>query len=70
LPIPFKSVCDLEGLSVRALNGLLNGDVLTIDILICKTDAELLMVPNFGKKSLNEVKSALATHGLSLFPCK
>ena len=38
----------------------------TIGDLISKTEAELSAIPNFGKKSIEEVKENLAAHGLAL----
>ena len=38
----------------------------TIGDLISKTEAELSAIPNFGKKSIEEVKENLAAHGLGL----
>src|SRR5438552_1084317 len=34
--------------------------------LVSKTENELAAIPNFGKKSIEEVKETLATHGLTL----
>jgi DNA-directed RNA polymerase subunit alpha len=34
--------------------------------LVQKTEVELLRTPNLGKKSLNEIKAVLGSHGLSL----
>ena len=61
----FRSVDELE-LSVRSNNCLKNADIRTIGELVQKTDAEMLKTRNFGKKSLNEIKSILAEMGLSL----
>jgi DNA-directed RNA polymerase subunit alpha len=38
----------------------------TIGDLVTKTEAELAAIPNFGKKSIEEVKETLAQHGLGL----
>ena len=34
--------------------------------LVQKTEPEMLRTPNFGRKSLNEIKEVLASMGLSL----
>lgn len=60
-----KSIDELE-LSVRSSNCLNNANIRTIGELVQKTEAELLKTRNFGKKSLNEIKSILAEMGLSL----
>jgi DNA-directed RNA polymerase subunit alpha len=61
----FRSVDELE-LSVRSYNCLKNANIRTIGELVQKTDAEMLKTRNFGKKSLNEIKSILTEMGLSL----
>lgn len=53
-------------LGVRSYNCLKRVGVETIGDLISKTEAELSAIPNFGKKSIEEVKENLATHGLGL----
>jgi DNA-directed RNA polymerase subunit alpha len=60
-----KSIDELE-LSVRSSNCLNSANIRTIGELVQKTEAELLKTRNFGKKSLNEIKSILAEMGLSL----
>jgi len=60
-----KSVDELE-LSVRAANCLKNANIATIGELVQKTEQELLKSKNFGVKSLEEIKEALASMGLSL----
>ncbi len=61
----FRSVDELE-LSVRAYNCLKSANIRTIADLVQKTEAELLKTKNFGKKSLNEIKTILAEMGFSL----
>src|SRR6266581_9133542 len=61
----FRSVDELE-LSVRASNCLKSANIRTIADLVPKTEAELLKTKNFGKKSLNEIKTILGEMGLSL----
>jgi len=53
-------------LGVRSYNCLKRVGVETIGDLVSKTEDELSAIPNFGKKSIEEVKENLATHGLSL----
>jgi DNA-directed RNA polymerase subunit alpha len=60
-----KKVDELE-LSVRSANCLKNDNITYIGDLIQKTEAEMLRTPNFGRKSLNEIKEVLATMGLHL----
>ncbi|MDH4317263.1 MAG: DNA-directed RNA polymerase subunit alpha [Desulfobulbaceae bacterium] len=64
-PFLDKNVEDLE-LSVRSANCLKNAQIQYIGQLVTKTDAEMLKTKNFGRKSLNEIKTLLAEHGLSL----
>ncbi len=61
----FRNVDELE-LSVRASNCLKTANIRTIADLVQKTEAELLRTKNFGKKSLNEIKTILGEMGLSL----
>ena len=61
----YRSVDELE-LSVRAFNCLKAANIRTIADLVQKTEAELLKTKNFGKKSLNEIKTLLTDMGLSL----
>ncbi|XSG82309.1 MAG: DNA-directed RNA polymerase subunit alpha [Methyloligella sp. ZOD6] len=60
-----KKVDELE-LSVRSANCLKNDNIVYIGDLIQKTEAEMLRTPNFGRKSLNEIKEVLAGMGLHL----
>jgi DNA-directed RNA polymerase subunit alpha len=53
-------------LGVRSYNCLKRVGVETIGDLISKTDSELSAIPNFGRKSIEEVKENLARHGLAL----
>jgi len=61
----FRNVDELE-LSVRASNCLKTANIRTIADLVQKTEAELLKTKNFGKKSLNEIKTILGEMSLSL----
>ena len=60
-----KKVDELE-LSVRSANCLKNDNIVYIGDLIQKTEAEMLRTPNFGRKSLNEIKEVLAEMSLHL----
>jgi DNA-directed RNA polymerase subunit alpha len=60
-----KKVDELE-LSVRSANCLKNDNIVYIGDLIQKSEAEMLRTPNFGRKSLNEIKEVLAQMGLHL----
>ena len=60
-----KKVDELE-LSVRSANCLKNDNIVYIGDLIQKSEAEMLRTPNFGRKSLNEIKEVLAAMGLHL----
>lgn len=51
-------------LSIRTSNCLKNDNVTTMRQLTKRSEAELLRTPNFGRKSLNELKARLATMGL------
>jgi DNA-directed RNA polymerase subunit alpha len=53
-------------LGVRSYNCLKRVGIETIGDLVSKTEQELAAIPNFGKKSIEEVKETLATQGLSL----
>jgi DNA-directed RNA polymerase subunit alpha len=53
-------------LGVRSYNCLKRVGIETIGDLVVKTEAELAAIPNFGKKSVEEVKETLSAHGLTL----
>ncbi len=55
---------ELLGLSVRSANCLHHDGVIYIGDLVLKTEDELLRTPNFGRKSLNELKATLDKMGL------
>jgi len=68
--IPFnrallKKVDELE-LSVRSANCLKNDNIVYIGDLVQKSESEMLRTPNFGRKSLNEIKEVLTQMGLHL----
>lgn len=60
-----KKVEELE-LSVRSANCLKNDNIIYIGDLVQKTEAEMLRTPNFGRKSLNEIKEVLGIMQLHL----
>ncbi|MBC6438136.1 MAG: DNA-directed RNA polymerase subunit alpha [Rhodobacteraceae bacterium] len=64
-PVLLKKVDELE-LSVRAANCLKNDNIIYMGDLIQKTETELLRTPNFGRKSLNEIKDMLSGMALAL----
>tara|TARA_R110000868_G_scaffold330887_3_gene591876 strand:+ start:371 stop:1369 length:999 start_codon:yes stop_codon:yes gene_type:complete len=64
-PIFHRPVDDLE-LTVRSANCLKAENIFFIGDLVQRTEADLLKTPNLGKKSLTEIKSVLAAHGLAL----
>ena len=59
-----RRVDELE-LSVRSMNCLKNDNIIYIGDLVQKTEGEMLRTPNFGRKSLNEIKEVLS--GMSLY---
>lgn len=60
-----RRVEDLE-LSVRSMNCLKNENIVYIGDLVQKTEAEMLRTPNFGRKSLTEIKEVLSQLGIGL----
>jgi|TARA_B100001094_G_scaffold283765_1_gene296744 DNA-directed RNA polymerase alpha subunit len=60
-----KRVSDLE-LSIRSMNTLLNLELKYLKDLVVLSEGDLLRVPNFGRKSLNEVREVLAELNLKL----
>ena len=60
-----KKVDELE-LSVRGANCLKNDNIIYIGDLVQKTEAEMLRTPNFGRKTLNEIKEVLSSMVLRL----
>jgi DNA-directed RNA polymerase subunit alpha len=61
----FRKVEDLE-LSVRSSNCFKNDGIMYLGDLVQKTESEMLTAPNFGRKSLNEIKEVLGEISLSL----
>ena len=62
-PYLLKKVDELE-LSVRSANCLKNDNIVYIGDLVQKTESEMLKTPNFGRKSLNEIKEVLENMSL------
>ena len=60
-----RKVDELE-LSVRSANCLKNDNIVYIGDLVLKTEHEMLRTPNFGRKSLNEIKEVLKGMNLEL----
>lgn len=60
-----RKVDELE-LSVRSANCLKNDNIIYIGDLVQKSEADMLRTPNFGRKSLNEIKEVLSRMGLHL----
>jgi hypothetical protein len=69
-PLPFDAALltrvDALELSVRSANCLKNDNIVYVGDLVQKTEAEMLRTPNFGRKSLNEIKDVLAQMGFHL----
>ena len=64
-PHLLRKVEELE-LSVRSANCLKNDNIVYIGDLVQKSESEMLRTPNFGRKSLNEIKEVLTNMGLNL----
>ena len=60
-----RKVDELE-LSVRSANCLKNDNIIYIGDLVQKSEGDMLRTPNFGRKSLNEIKEVLSHMGLHL----
>jgi DNA-directed RNA polymerase subunit alpha len=55
-------------LGVRSYNCLKRAGVQTVGDLVQKSESELNAIPNFGRKSIEEVKETLEARGLNLRP--
>ena len=64
-PLLLKKVDELE-LSVRSANCLKNDNIVYIGDLVLRTEPEMLRTPNFGRKSLNEIREVLKVMDLEL----
>ncbi|MDC3273335.1 DNA-directed RNA polymerase subunit alpha [Alphaproteobacteria bacterium] len=60
-----RKVEELE-LSVRSANCLKNDNIVYIGDLVQRSEPEMLRTPNFGRKSLNEIREVLKIMGLEL----
>ena len=60
-----RKVDELE-LSVRSANCLKNDNIIYIGDLVLKSESDMLRTPNFGRKSLNEIKEVVSQMGLHL----
>jgi DNA-directed RNA polymerase subunit alpha len=63
-PVLLKRISDIE-ISVRSQNCLRSDNIVYIGDLATKTEGEMLKTPNFGRKSLTELKQILHSYGLS-----
>jgi DNA-directed RNA polymerase subunit alpha len=62
----YNKPVDQLNLSVRTMNCLRRGGIITVGELTTKSERDLLTLRNFGQKSLNEIKDKLLEMGLSL----
>ena len=60
-----RKVDELE-LSIRVMSALKTNGINTIEDIVIRTDSELLRLPNFGRKSLNEIKEVLSGMDLKM----
>jgi DNA-directed RNA polymerase subunit alpha len=60
---------ETDALSIRTANCLKNEGIATYEKLARMSASELLRIPNFGRRSLNEMKEALLARGLKLTDC-
>jgi len=60
-----RKIQELE-LSIRVMSVLLNNGTTTVGLLVNQTESDLLRLPNFGRKSLNEIKEVLSGMSLEL----
>ena len=63
-PVLLKRISDIE-ISVRSQNCLRSDNIVYIGDLATKTEGEMLKTPNFGRKSLTELKQILHSYGLT-----
>ena len=60
-----KKIEELD-LTVRSMNCLKNDNIIYIGDLVQKTEPEMLRTPNFGRKSLIEIREVLKNEGIKL----
>lgn len=65
-PAPLEAGISVLSLSIRSTHCLSNSNKNTIGDVVKMTEIELLRLPNFGRRSLDEVKEALAKVGRKL----
>ncbi len=63
---PDASLKELVGITNRIRDCLLNDNITTVGELLQKTEYELRRIPNFGEKSLRDLRTILAQHGWQL----
>ena len=61
----FRTPIDDLELSVRSVNSLKNSNIRSLGDLVRQTEAQILQVKNFGKKSLQEIAALLEKEGLN-----
>ncbi|MGV3709191.1 MAG: DNA-directed RNA polymerase subunit alpha [Gemmatimonas sp.] len=61
----FRTPIDDLELSVRSVNSLKNSNIRSLGDLVRQTEAQILQVKNFGKKSLQEIADLLERQGLN-----
>jgi Bacterial RNA polymerase, alpha chain C terminal domain len=66
VPVHLLERVDELELSIRTANCLKNDNIVYVGELAQKTEADMVRMPNFGRKSLNEIKEVLAQMGLRL----
>jgi len=64
-PVLLKKVDDLK-LSLRSANCLKDNNIVYVGDLVQKTEQELSRTPNFGRRSMSEIKMVLASMNLQL----
>lgn len=65
-PPTYDMLIDELDLGVRSLNCLKREGIMTVGDLLAKSEQELLCIPNFGRKSLEEVRERLEKNNLKL----
>jgi DNA-directed RNA polymerase subunit alpha len=64
-PVLLKKVDDLK-LSLRSANCLKNNNIIYVGDLVQKTEQDLSRTPNFGRRSMSEIKMVLAELGMEV----
>jgi DNA-directed RNA polymerase alpha subunit len=55
---------EFEGISIRSRNNLDKADIRTLHDVVVRSRDDILNVPSFGEKSLDEVAEVVALNGL------